>query len=213
MHVVITGANRGIGLELCRQFSSQGDKVTALCRETSAELQTLNIEVIEGVDVTDPPELSGIEEIDWLVLNAGIWRDESLDNLNFETIKEQFEVNSLGPLRMFDKLADSLKQGSKVFLMTSQMGSMADNTSGGRYGYRVSKAALNCFGVSLAHDLKSREIAVGLLHPGYVATDMTNYRGTISPQESVSGLMRVMNRWEMANSGEFKNYRGDSLPW
>ena len=213
MHIVITGANRGIGLEFCRQLVSRGDKVTALCRTTSPELSELEVKVVEGFDVRNPPELPGIDGIDWLVLNAGIWRDESIDDLNFETITEQIEVNSLGPLRVFDKLQSSLSDGSKVFLMTSQMGSMADNTSGGRYGYRASKACLNCLGVSLAHDLKGRGIAVRLLHPGYVATDMTQHRGTTSPEDSVSGLLKVMEETDLDNTGSFKNFRGETLPW
>lgn len=213
MHVVITGANRGIGLEFCRQAKDKGFEVTALCRNSSKDLDSLGVRVVTGVEVTDPPDLKMVKPIDWLILNAGIWRDETLDDLNFDTIREQFEVNSLGPLMVFQKLSDRLSEGSKVGLMSSLMGSMDNNTSGGRYGYRVSKAALNCFGVSMAHDLKPRGIAVAILHPGYVATDMTNHKGTISTQESVSGLVPVMERLSLENSGTFWNYRGEVIPW
>ncbi len=219
MHTVVNGANRGIGLEICRQSLAREHRVTALCRSPSTELRSLAAvgpsvcEVIEGVDVTLELELDGVTAIDWLILNAGIWRTESLEDLNFETIREQFEVNSLGPLRLFAALSDQLRAGSKVGLMTSQMGSMGDNSSGGRYGYRMSKAALNAAGVSLAQDLREREIAVAVLHPGYVATDMTNHRGTITPAQSVCGLFAVMDALTLEDSGGFWNFRGERLPW
>jgi NAD(P)-dependent dehydrogenase (short-subunit alcohol dehydrogenase family) len=214
MHVVITGANRGIGLELCRQGQQNGWKVTALCRRSSPELDALGVDVVTGIDVARPPSpFPELAPIDWLVLNAGIWRTESLDDLNFETISEQFEVNTLGPLRIFAALSDRLNSGSKVGLMTSQMGSIADNTSGGRYGYRMSKAALNAAGVSLALDLRTRGIPVALLHPGYVATDMTDHQGTTSPEESVRGLLQVMHNLNLDTSGGFWNFRGQTLPW
>ena len=213
MHVVITGANRGIGLEFCKQYSSSGATVTALCRQTSPELDQLGCRVVEGVEVTSPGPLSEVEPMELLILNAGIWRDESLEEMNFDTLMEQLEVNSVGPLRVVQSLQDRLKKGGKVALITSQMGSITDNTSGGRYGYRMSKAALNMAGASLAHDLRSREIAVALLHPGYVATDMTQYRGTIEPRESVTGLIGVLERLTLDNSGEFRNYRNELLAW
>ena len=212
-HIVITGANRGIGLELCRQSVEGGQKVTALCRKASQDLKNLEIEIVENVDITDPPPLDQLGPIDTLLLNAGIWRNETLEDLNFETITEQFKVNSIGPLRVFRRVQHLLKTGSKIGLMSSQMGSMADNTSGGRYGYRASKAALNCFGVSLSHDLKERGIAVAILHPGYVATDMTDHKGSISPEESVTGLLRVMDSLNLENSGTFWNYQGREIPW
>ncbi len=213
MHIVISGSNRGIGLEFCRQASAAGHKVTALCREASEELKSLGVEVVEGVDVAAPPSLPDLGVIDWLILNAGIWRTENLDSLNFATIEEQFQVNALGPLRMFEALRSHVGPGAKVGLMTSQMGSMADNTSGGRYGYRMSKAALNAAGVSLAHDLRTHGVAVALLHPGYVATDMTQHMGAITTEESVRGLFGVMERLTVETSGTFWNYRGEQLPW
>ena len=213
MHIVVTGSNRGIGLEFCRQGKERGHQVTALCRTSSAELDELGVTVIEGVDVAQPPSLPDLPAIDWLLLNAGIWRTENLNSLNFDTILEQFEVNSLGPLRIFDALAHKLKPGSKVGLMTSQMGSIADNSSGGRYGYRMSKAALNAAGVSLAFDLRTRDISVALLHPGYVATDMTEHHGSTTPRDSVNGLFGVMERLNLDNSGGFWNFRGQTLPW
>lgn len=213
MHVLITGCNRGIGLELCRQLKDRGADVTAFCRKSSLELDALGVTVVEGIDVSNVTALPQTAPIDWLILNAGIWRTEDLDSLNFDTMLEQFQVNALGPLRLVEALLDRLSEGSKVGLMTSQMGSMADNTSGGRYGYRMSKAALNAAGVSLAHDLQPRGVSVALLHPGYVATDMTQGRGITTPADSVSGLLKVMDRLTLATSGGFWNFRGESLPW
>ena len=213
MHVLITGCNRGIGLELCRQLKERGAEVTAFCRKSSPELDALGVTVVEGIDVSNVTDLPQTAPIDWLILNAGIWRTEDLDSLNFDTMLEQFQVNALGPLRVVEALLDRLSEGSKVGLMTSQMGSMADNTSGGRYGYRMSKAALNAAGVSLAHDLQPRGVSVALLHPGYVATDMTQGRGITTPADSVSGLLKVMDRLTLATSGGFWNFRGESLPW
>lgn len=214
MHIVVTGGNRGIGLEFCRQSKERGHQVTALCRNSSPDLDRLEVSVIEGVDVAHaPPPFPELPPIDWLILNAGIWRTETINDMNFSTMREQFEVNALGPLRIFDALAHKLKPGSKVGLMTSQMGSIADNSSGGRYGYRMSKAALNAAGVSLAFDLRTRDISVALLHPGYVATDMTDHHGTTTPRESVNGLFAVMERLNLENSGGFWNFRGQTLPW
>lgn len=213
MHVLITGCNRGIGLELCRQLKERGAEVTAFCRKSSPELDALGVTVVEGIDVSNVTDLPQTAPIDWLILNAGIWRTEDLDSLNFDTMLEQFQVNALGPLRLVEALLDRLSERSKVGLMTSQMGSMADNSSGGRYGYRMSKAALNAAGVSLAHDLQPRGVSVALLHPGYVATDMTQGRGITTPADSVSGLLKVMDRLTLATSGGFWNFRGESLPW
>lgn len=213
MHTVITGANRGLGLEFCRQCRSEGQNVTALCRESSEELKSLDVEIVEGVDVRNPPDLDDLATIDWLILNAGIWRDESLDDLNFETMTEQFEVNTLGPLRVLDKTLAKLKNGSKIIIITSRMGSIGDNTAGGRYGYRMSKAALNSIGVSLSHDLKPRGVAVGIYHPGYVATDMTRHLGTISPQESVAGLLKCIHQLNLENTGSFWDFQFNKLPW
>lgn len=213
MHTVITGSNRGIGLEFSRQCKKLEHSVTALCREPSDELSALGVDVIPGVDVRNPPSLTDLEPIDWLILNAGIWRDESLQNLNFGTITEQFEVNTLGPLRIVDKVLNKLSEGSKILVVTSRMGCIADNTSGGRYGYRASKAALNCLAVSLSLDLKERGIAVGLVHPGYVATDMTRHSGTISPKESVEGILKVIDRLDLENTGTLWDYRRETLPW
>jgi NAD(P)-dependent dehydrogenase (short-subunit alcohol dehydrogenase family) len=192
--VVITGANRGIGLELARQYSQRGDDVVAACRTSSDDLTKLGVEVVEGIDVADDGAVARLTEslegrtIDVLVNSAGILSDENLDDLSFDRIRKQYEVNSIGPLRVTAALRANLAEGSKVAIVTSRMGSIEDNTSGGRYGYRMSKAAVNMAGRSLANDLKGAGVAVAILHPGFVRTDMTGHQGLVDPPESAAGL-------------------------
>lgn len=218
-NVVITGANRGIGLAMCTHFKAQGDKVFALCRNSSTDLEELNVNVIEGIDVASDigvenmvAALSNVD-IDVLVCNAGILRDESLSQLNVDTIREQFEINALAPLRVVATLQANLNEGAKVALITSRMGSISDNTSGGRYGYRMSKAALNAAAMSLSHDLASKKIAVGIYHPGYVQTEMVNYGGDISASDSAKKLVGLINQLTQDQSGVFKHSNGSVLPW
>jgi NAD(P)-dependent dehydrogenase (short-subunit alcohol dehydrogenase family) len=216
--VLITGANRGIGLELCGQLTARGDEVIAVCRSSSSELKSLKLRVIEGIDVNTDEAVSllreqdGLENLDWLINNAGILSVESLDDLDFDAIQRQFSVNALGPLRVTSALLPQLGPGSKIGIITSRMGSISDNTSGGYYGYRMSKAAVNMAGISLALDLRDREIAVALLHPGMVATDMSGGRG-ISPEQSVRGLIARMDALDMTQTGSFWHANGQELPW
>lgn len=218
-HVVITGASRGIGLELARLYHQRGDRVTALCRRSSEPLEALGIRVIEDVDVTDeavinrlPEDLNG-ETVDILFNNAGLLTDESLDTLNLDRIRHQFEVNALGPLKVTEALLPLLKEGSKVALMTSRMGSIADNDSGGRYGYRMTKAALNAAGKSLSVDLAPRGVAVAILHPGYVKTAMTGQTGHLEPAEAAQRLIQRVDELTLENTGSFWHSDGSRLPW
>ncbi|MCP4047707.1 MAG: SDR family oxidoreductase [Gammaproteobacteria bacterium] len=216
--ILITGANRGIGLELARQLLSRGDEVIAVCRTASEELQSLNLRVIEGIDVCTDQSISslqahlGDENLDWLINNAGILAVESLDGLDFGTMEQQFRVNALGPLRTTAGLLQNLPSGAKVGIITSRMGSIEDNTSGSYYGYRMSKAAVNMAGMSLARDLKDRGVAVALLHPGMVATDMTGGRG-VPTEHSAAGLIQRMDALDLATSGSFWHAEGEQLPW
>lgn len=217
--VVITGANRGIGLEFVKQYLANGDKVYALCRNSSDELSQTGAQIIDKVDVGNPEtlekslhELANVD-IDLLINNAGVLADESLDNFNVHTIEYQFRVNGMGPVLVTQLLRKQLKDGAKVAMITSRMGSVTDNTSGGRYGYRMSKAALNIAGVSLAHDLKPQNVAVALLHPGYVQTEMVNYGGDISATESVQRLIQRIEQLTIQNSGSFWHSNGEILPW
>lgn len=217
--VVITGANRGIGLEFVKQYLAKGDKVIALCRNTSDELSQSGAKVIDKVDVGNPeclekvlPTLSDVI-IDLLINNAGVLADESLEDMSAATIEYQFRVNSMGPVLVTQMLRNQLTKGAKVALITSRMGSVTDNTSGGRYGYRMSKAALNIAGVSLAHDLKGQDIAVALLHPGYVQTEMVNNNGDISAAVAVERLMQRIEELNLGNTGTFWHSNGEVLPW
>lgn len=218
-NIVITGANRGIGLAMCKHFKAQGDNVYALCRKSSTELESLAVNIIKDIDVTSDLGIAnmvsalGSVDIDVLVCNAGILRDESLAQLNLDTIREQFEVNALAPLRVVASLQNQLNQGAKIALVTSRMGSINDNGSGGRYGYRMSKAALNAAAMSLSHDLASNHVAVGIYHPGYVQTEMVNFGGDISASDSAKKLVGLINQLTMAESGVFKHSNGSVLPW
>lgn len=193
---LITGANRGIGLEYCRQLKKRGDHVIAVCRSTSDELENLEVSVETDVELTSETDIAGLVErldgqsIDVLINNAGIAERFGLDNLNIDSIRRQFEVNALAPLRLTRALVPNLKPGSKIIIMTSRMGSIEDNTSGDSYGYRMSKVALSMAGKSLSIDLKHRQIAVAILHPGLVKTRMTNFnKQGITPEQSVKGLL------------------------
>ncbi|MGO1749700.1 MAG: SDR family oxidoreductase [Marinobacter sp.] len=217
--VVITGANRGIGLELARHYAGEGYDVIGVCRQSSDELASVVAQVIEEVDVTT---CAGIEKlaaglagksICLLINNAGLLQDEQLGSIDFDSIRTQMEINAYAPLRVAEALVPLMGQGSKIANITSRMGSIADNDSGGRYGYRASKAALNAFGKSLAMDLKPKGIAVAQLHPGYVKTRMVNFGGLISPEDSARGLAERIAKLSLENTGSFWHSNGDELPW
>ena len=216
--VLITGANRGIGLELCRQLSERGDEVTAVCRSPGKALGQLGLRVIDGIDVSDENSIRqlqtqmGDSPIDWLINNAGILTVESLENLDFDAMERQFRVNALGPLRVTAGLLANLSDHARVGIITSRMGSIDDNTSGGYYGYRISKAAVNMVGKCLARDLQSRGVAVALLHPGMVATGMTGNQG-VTTEHSASGLIQRMDELDIQSTGGFWHAEGERLPW
>lgn len=216
--ILITGANRGIGLELASQYEARGDEVIAVCRRSSPELAAMAVDVIDGVDVTSDESVSKLasslngRRIDCLVNNAGILARDGLGDLDFAVIERQFQVNSMGPLRVTAALRPMLAEGSKVFILTSRMGSIDDNTSGGYYGYRMSKAAVNIVGKSLSVDLKDAGIGVFLLHPGYVATAMTGGQG-IPPEQAAAGLIERMDSLGLEQTGTFWHQEGYALPW
>jgi len=216
---LVTGANQGIGLELCRQLKGLGWQVIGACRSSSPELDALDLRVETGVEVTSDAAVADLARrledlrLDLLVNNAGILSRESLEDLDFDRMRRQFEVNALGPLRVVHALLPNLGQGSKLILVTSRMGSIGDNTSGGRYGYRMSKAALNMAGVSLAHDLRPRGIAVAILHPGFVRTKMTGFEGLIDAPEATAGLIARIEELTLETSGGFWHQNGERLPW
>jgi len=217
---LVTGANRGIGLEYCQQLQQRGDDVIAVCRSSTKDLDALGGRVESGVDITSDDSVAQLAEklqgitLDVLINNAGILERVSLDDLNFESIRQQFEVNAIGPLRLTKALLPQIKPGGKVVMMTSRMGSIEDNTSGGSYGYRMSKVALSMAGKSLSHDLKSQNIAVAILHPGLVSTRMTGFtQSGITPETAVKGLLARIDELTLENTGTFWHSNGDVLPW
>jgi len=219
VNVVITGANRGIGLALVNAYLSRGDTVYALCRNSCDELNRSGAHIHCGIDVSRPEVLEeGLAplknvKIDILLNNAGVLGKETLGDWDPHTIDYQFRVNALGPLLVTQRLLGNLSKDSKIGLMTSRMGSMTDNGSGGYYGYRMSKAALNAAGVSLANDLRDRGISVALLHPGFVQTEMVNNAGDIDAQTAAQRLVQRMDELTLADTGKFYHSNGEVLPW
>ena len=217
-NVLITGCNRGIGLELCRQYMERGDTVLAVCRQPSDELSATGARIIPGVDVSDEAGVAALagqvadEQIDVVINNAGILRGDSLESVDYEAMLEQYRVNTIGPLRVTRALLGNLSDGAKVGIVTSRVGSIEDNGSGNNYGYRCSKAAANMVGMNLHHDLSPRGIAVMLLHPGLVATDMTGGTG-ISAADSAAGLIARLDELSLETSGTFWHAEGYQLPW
>jgi NAD(P)-dependent dehydrogenase (short-subunit alcohol dehydrogenase family) len=217
--IAIVGANRGIGLAVAQAYVAQGRDVIALCRNTSPELLALNVKVMANVDVTDDASVTklaadlGDQKIDLLIHNAGILKIEKWPELDFDGIREQFEVNTLGPLRLVQALRGHLADDGKVAIVTSRMGSIEDNTSGGAYGYRISKCAVNMAAKSLSVDLAQAGHAVGVFHPGYVKTDMTQGRGYVSAQEAAAMLVIQFDKLSMDTTGQFFHANGEALPW
>lgn len=217
-NVLITGANRGIGLELARIFAARGDSVIGTSRGPAPELASLGARV-ETVDVTSAESVAALAralrpiKLDTVILNAGVLHGDRLDALDFAKIEQQIQVNSLGPLRVAAALRPNLRAGSKVAIITSRMGSIADNTSGAAYGYRMSKAAVNAAGRSLAIDLGRDRIAVVLLHPGYVRTGMTGGRGNWDADEAAAALVARIDELTPENAGRFLHATGEELPW
>ena len=217
--IVLIGANGGIGLEMARQWQARGDTVIAAVREPSEALRALDLRIVEDIDIASDAAIDKLRaaledtRIDLLYCNAGVMNGERLGDMAFDSIREQLEINSLGPLRAVEALLPRLSEGGKIGLMTSRMGSIAYNDSGGKYGYRMSKAALNAAGKSLAVDLAPRGIHVAILHPGFVRTAMTGHNGHIDPDEAAKRLIGLMDELNAARSGRFFHSDGSELPW
>jgi NAD(P)-dependent dehydrogenase (short-subunit alcohol dehydrogenase family) len=222
-NALVTGAAGGIGLELCSQLAARGTRVVAACRSPGQFLPQLEgVRVEAGLDLATD---EGIEQLasrlagtalDLVILNAGLLERDGLDDLDRAAaarIRAQFEINALSPLRLAALLLPNLAPGAKLALITSRMGSIADNGSGGYYGYRMSKAALNAAAKSLAIDLAPRGITVVLLHPGFVRTRMTGGRGDIEASEAAARLLARIDEASPATSGAFVHADGTPLPW
>jgi len=218
-HIVMTGANRGIGLALALHYAARGARLHALVRRSSAELAAVAASVVPDVEMRDPDSIAracdrlDVARIDLLLNIAGIMHWEELDGLDPDTVRLQFEVNALGPLLLTAALSEQLGPGSKVIFWTSRLGSMTDNRSGKGYGYRMSKAALNMAARTLAIDLEPRGIVVALLHPGSVKTSLNRLGGEIEVAEAVAGLTARIDELSIADTGTYRHQNGEPLPW
>ena len=216
---LVTGANRGIGLEYCRQLKSRGETVVAVCREASDELRGLDVRIEQVPDLSQQQSISDLVarlnglEINAAILNAGINHVMDLNSLDPVSIRQQFDVNALAPLLLANALIPSMSSGGKFLFMSSRMGSIQDNSSGGEYGYRMSKAALNSAVKSLSIDLKDQGISVGVLHPGMVQTRMNLTSDGIPPEEAVANLLNRVDQLSLQTTGTFWHADGTVLPW
>ena len=217
---LITGSNRGIGLELCKQVLERGNEVIATCRKSSLELNNLGVRIEENVDISSKESIDNLRknlsglELDCLIHNAGIHEYNSFDDLDQQSILRQFLVNALSPLSMTKSLKSLLKKSSKIAFITSRMGSIGDNSSGSSYGYRMSKVALSMAAKSLSKDLLEEDIFVAILHPGLVSTRMTGFtKSGITTEESVRGLLKRIDSLDKNNTGTFWHANGEILPW
>jgi NAD(P)-dependent dehydrogenase (short-subunit alcohol dehydrogenase family) len=217
-HALVIGANRGIGLELARQLKARGARVTATYRDNPGGLADLDVSLVGNIDLERPETLAALgidgDPVDDLIVNAGIYpKDRTHGHLDPASILRGFTVNAMGPLLAVDALKTRLSRGARVLLITSRMGSIADNDSGGSYAYRMSKAALNMAGKSLSLDLRSQGVSVALIHPGWVKTDMTSNQGLIDVHESASGILARLDQLDLSTSGTFWHQNGQVLPW
>jgi NAD(P)-dependent dehydrogenase (short-subunit alcohol dehydrogenase family) len=227
---LITGANRGLGFEFARQYAADGWRVFATCRrpESATELKRLTQDSRESVtvlalDVTDAATIAGAAgklndvSIDLLINNAGIGgpSGQSTGNVDYAAWAEVFEVNTMGPLRVTEAFSEHLARSRRklVVTITSGMGSLADNASGGSIVYRSSKAAVNMVMRSAALDLAPRRISCMLINPGWVRTDMGGPGARLTPQQSVTAMRRLIETFGPAHSGKFYNYDGREYPW
>lgn len=229
MQVFITGANRGIGLEFTRQLLERGDDVVATARrpDDADELQTLageyadQLEILR-VDITDADTVAAASRhvdgraVDVLINNAGrLSRGGSPEDFDFDEIEADFEVNAVGTLRMVEAILPALRRSerAKIINITSKMGSIADNGSGGSYAYRMSKAALNMATRSLSRDLRSDSIVALVVHPGWVQTRMGGSNALITPTKSVTNMLELIDGAGAEDSGKFYEWNGKEVPW
>ncbi|MGB7815015.1 MAG: SDR family oxidoreductase [Methylotenera sp.] len=225
--VLITGANRGIGLEFARQYAADGWSVLACCREpqTALELQALesahsNVQIF-ALDVGNFARIDALalqlkdEAIDVLINNAGIYPHSTFGDTNYDDWAEAFKINAMASLKMAEAFVQHITRGQlkKIATLTSKMGSIDDNTSGESYIYRTSKTALNMVMKSLSIDLKPYGISVITLHPGWVRTNMGGPNALISTQTSVAGLRKLIENLNLSNTGRFVAYDGQEVAW
>jgi NAD(P)-dependent dehydrogenase (short-subunit alcohol dehydrogenase family) len=228
MHtVLITGANRGIGLEFTKQYAADGWQVLACCRhpQSALDLQALaqanhNIKIY-GLDVTDFAQIDALalqlrhESIDLLINNAGVYPSSSFGDVDYDAFAQGFKINSMAPLKMTEAFVQHItrSQLKQIATLSSKMGSIDDNGSGESYSYRASKCAVNMVMKSLSIDLKPYGISVVTLHPGWVQTDMGGSNAMINTQTSVTGLRKVITDTHLSNTGRFVAYDGKPISW
>ena len=226
MTAVVTGANRGIGLGLVRALVGRGTDVIAATRDPdrATELAAIAGVRIVGCDVSDGDSVRGLAEaigaapIELLINNAGVYGgdQQTVRGVDFADAMRTFEINALGPLRVTLALLANLRRAgtlAKVVHVTSGMGSIGDNGSGGFYAYRMSKAALNMAAKSLAIDLRRDDIVSVVINPGWVQTDMGGPSATVSVDDSVAGMLREIDALTLADTGTFRNWRGGQYAW
>lgn len=230
-HSLVTGANRGVGLEFARQLLARGDHVVATCRQPgkASALNTLagqhpgRLHVLP-LDVADPksqaqlanelPLVLGDGRLGLLVNNAGVLHSgERFGKVGLDILEDSFRINAAGPFLLVQALAPLLADGARVANLSSELGSIADAGRFGTPSYCISKAAQNMASVLLAHALKDRGIVVVALHPGWVQTDMGGAQATVPAADSVHGLLQVIDGLGQEDSGTFRDWRGGSLPW
>jgi len=222
---LITGCNRGIGLEFVRQYAADGWRVLATCRNPRAakELAAVAGDVkIHALDVADDYQVKALAKtladipIDLLINNAGVGGPEDeFGKTPANDWLEVLRVNTIAPMHVVEQFIGSLEAGQRrvIVNITSKMGSIADNTTGGSYIYRTSKAALNMVAKGLAQDLKGKRMIVVVFHPGWVKTDMGGPRALVPPKASVAGMRAKIAALTPADSGKFFNYDGQPIPW
>jgi len=221
--VIITGANRGIGLEYARQFAAKGYKVIGTARDlTDAKELSAVADRVEQLDVADPASVAALAQrlkgvsIDVLVNNAGMFdrEDVSLDRVDFAAMEQTLAVNTLGPLRVTQALMPNLRAGKRRIIvnMSSELGSI-EHSNGRWYAYRTSKAALNQVTKTMSVELAPEGFICVVLHPGWVRTDMGGAAATYSPQESVAGLVAVIEKLGPSDNGRFYDFKGTAIPW
>ena len=223
---VVTGADRGIGAAMCVQLAARGDRSLAACLADAPSLREQGVEVVSGVDITTDAGVQRLvhvlagRKIDVLVHNAGLVIERRFGEFDFDAFQREYAVNTLGPLRVTQALSSNLHGGSKIGVVTSRVGSLSENGSGGLWGYRMSKAAANMAGINLAHELKPRGVAVMCLHPGSVRTQMTaaladqaTVGQLVDPEVAARGLIARLDELTMETTGTFRHANGQALPW
>ena len=229
--ILVTGSNRGLGLEWVRQYAGQGWRVYATCRypDQADDLQELvrqhdNV-TVHRLDVTDSKQFATLcneiddVAIDVLVNNAGVyheqWGNDPLGNIKFDDWQHTFDVNTLGPMRVSEAFVEHVARSQKRLMVaiTSHMGSIADITSARDYAYRSSKAALNAAMKGLSIELAERGVGILLFHPGWVRTRMGGNSAPLSTQESVAGMRKLVDKFQISQSGSFFRYDGTRMPW